>query len=230
MSGPTRGNDQITVTRPRLHLSHDSEYDYLSCVEFGRTEDGHHPDGWLTVSRRFGYMLDEPDGRAVGFRVNDFSEFDPQRMPEVWGDPRFDCPALGLSDASAGEICLAAAAQLEGDTINRRAFGLATALDDPEDAAPVWKQVIEAGDMMGHYGLGYTLLEGGDVRGAYKHLRVYTEVARWSPWAWNYRGQAAEAMGERTEARDCYRRTLRLERLHQEQTDAAERLEALGER
>ncbi len=218
------------MTRPRLHLSHDSEYDYLSCVEFGLTEDGHHPDGWLTVSRRFGYMLDEPDGRAVGFRVNDFSEFDPQRMPEVWGDPRFDCPALGLRDTSAGEICLAATAQLEGDTINRRAFGLATALDDPEDAAPVWKQVIEAGDMMGHYGLGYTLLEGGDVRGAYKHLRVYTEVARWSPWAWNYRGQAAEAMGEKTEARDCYRRTLRLERLHEEQTGAAERLEALGDR
>ena len=75
--------------------------------------------------------------------------------------------------------------------------------------------MIEAGDLMGHYGLGYTLLELGDLHGAYKHLRVYTEIARYSPWAWNYRGRAAEAMGEMTEARDCYRRAIGLERLLQ---------------
>ena len=117
-------------------------------------------------------MLAEPSGRAVGFKVEDCSEFEPERLPGIWSDPRFDCPALGLTGATAGDICLAARAEPEGDTNNRRVFGLAIALDDPVDAAPVWKQVIQTGDMKGHFGLGYTLLELGETHTAYKHLRI----------------------------------------------------------
>ncbi len=32
--------------------------------------------------------------------------------------------------------------------------------------------MIQTGDMKGHFGLGYTLLELGETHTAYKHLRI----------------------------------------------------------
>ena len=149
-------------------------------------------------------MLDKPDGKVVGFKVLGFSEFDAERCEGHLDGPAVPLPRTrAAARPRAGEICLAAEAQLEGDTVNRLMFGFATA-HEGEEAMHVWRQVIEAGDLMGHYGLGYTLLELGDLHGAYKHLRVYTEIASYSPWAWNYRGRAAEAMGDHGEARRCY--------------------------
>lgn len=108
-------------------------------------------------------------------------------------------------------------------------FGFATA-HEGEEAMHAWRHVIEAGDPMGHFGLGYTLLELGDLHGAYKHLRAYTEIAKYSPWAWNYLGRAAEALGDHIEARRHYERAISLEELQGEPTDADERLAGLGGR
>lgn len=214
------------MARPNLYLSHDEDYDCLACFEFGRTDDGHHPDAWHGVSEWFGWMLDKPDGKIVGFMVRDFSEFDPERCKGIWKRPRFQVPALGLRKATAGEICLAAKAQVRGDTVNRLMFGFATA-HEGEEAMHAWRHVIEAGDLMGHFGLGYTLLELGDLHGAYKHLRAYTEIAKYSPWAWNYLGRAAETLGDHVEARPHYERAISLEDLQGEPTDADERLAGL---
>jgi len=217
------------MARPNLYLSHDADFDWLACFPFGRTDDGHHPEAWRGVSRRFGWMLDKPDGKVIGFKVLRFSDFDAERCKRIWKAPRFHVPALGLRKATAGEICLAAKGQVQGDTVNRLMFGFATA-HKGEEAMHAWRHVIEAGDPMGHFGLGYTLLDLGDLHGAYKHLRVYTEIARYSPWAWNYLGRAAEALGDPAEARAAYERALGLEELQDEQTDADERLAELGGR
>jgi tetratricopeptide (TPR) repeat protein len=214
------------VRYPSLYFSYDAHLDWLMCFEFGRTDDGCHPEAWLGVTDEFGYLLDRPGGRVVGFKVIDFSEFDADAVSGIWSAPLFHCPTLGVRRASAGEICLAGGAQLNGSTLNRVLFQLAVG-QSGEEAADLWRQVLEAGDVMGHFGLGYTLLELGDWHGAYNHLRAYTEITRYSPWGWNYRGQVCEGMGEVAEARRCYRRAIRLEGLQGESTDARERLVAL---
>ncbi len=90
------------MARPNLYLSHDADFDWLACFEFGRTDDGHHPEAWLGVSKRFGWMLDKPGGKVVGFKVLRFSEFDAERCKGIWKGPRFHCPALGLRKATRG--------------------------------------------------------------------------------------------------------------------------------
>ena len=81
--------------------------------------------------------------------------------------------------------------------------------------------------MEAHYGLGYTLLSLDRPHDAYRYLRYYTELTPANAWAWCFRGQAAEAMGEPAEARDCYQRAVELER-DDLATDAGERLRALA--
>ena len=81
--------------------------------------------------------------------------------------------------------------------------------------------------MEAHFGLGYTLLDLDRPHDAYRHLRYYTEIVAANAWAWCFRGRAAEALGETTEARHCYARAVELERAGEDETDAAERLDAL---
>ena len=81
--------------------------------------------------------------------------------------------------------------------------------------------------MEAHYGLGYTLLALERPHEAYRHLRFYTELTPTNAWAWCYRGQAAEGIGENAEARHCYQRAVELDPAGEEDTDAAERLDAL---
>jgi hypothetical protein len=61
------------------------------------------------VSESFGYLWRHPDGPEIGFKILDFSTFDPEdpEVAEIWEGPRFDVPVLGLRDSTAGEIVLA---------------------------------------------------------------------------------------------------------------------------
>src|SRR4051812_23695364 len=96
--------------------------------EFGRIDDAQPPECWQGVTEQLGFLHDAPGGRVVGFKVLDFSEFDPEDVAavEVWGEPRFDAPQLGLANASAGEIILAARSFFDGqDSLNRRLFSAA---------------------------------------------------------------------------------------------------------
>jgi ADP-ribosyl-[dinitrogen reductase] hydrolase len=215
---------------PRLYISHDTGLDWLMAFEFGRVDDAQPPDSWEHVSGQFAFLRDAPGGRVVGFRVAEFSIFDPddEDYDGIWDEPRFDAPLLALSDASAAEIVVAARAHFDGrDSLNRRLFSAATNTTG-EEALVAWRHCLESGDAMAHFGLGYTLFELGRHAEAYRHLRHYTEIAPHGAWNWCWYGYAAEAIGEVTEARRAYRRAIELERAGDHETDAAERLERLA--
>jgi len=213
------------MIRPKLFLNHDADYDWLIALEFGRVDDGQPSERWSEACESLGY-LDDGDGRALGFKVLDFSTFDPEEVDEIWDEPRFAVPVLGLPEASAGEIVLAARPLIGGgDTINRSYFGAATGAVG-EEAARLWLACLEAGDQMAHFGLGYTLYDLGRFHEAYRHLRHYAEIAPAAAWNWVWLGKAAEAIGEYDEARLAYERALEEEEDDGE-TDAEEHLDRL---
>ena len=229
MSGRHPARDSIPVTVPRPYLNHIAHFDWLIALQFGRVDDAQPPENWRGVSESFGFLHDAPGGREVGFKVLDFSLFDPDdpEVAEIWDGPRFDAPVLGLRAVTAGEIVLAARALFgEQSSINRVYFGAATEAEGVE-ALGLWLACLQAGDGMAHFGLGYTLYDLGRFSEAYRHLRHYTEIAPCGSWNWCWLGKAAEAVGETTEARAAYERALELERDGGEETDAAELLEQL---
>lgn len=215
---------------PRLHLNHIASLDCLIAVEFGRVDDGQSAESWEVLSEDFGFLRATPEGPVIGFRVNRFSRFDPD-APEVaaiWTQARFECPMLGLADASAGEIVIAARALLDGEsTLNRFYFSAAVeAHEDPEAALRLWLGCLQCGDSMAHFALGYTLYELGRHHEAYRHLRYYAQIAPAGAWNWCWLGRAAAAIGETGEARAAYERAIALE-AGGEETDARELLHAL---
>ena len=215
------------MTAPVLRLSYDDRTDRLLCLEYGRVDDGMHPDAIEEVCEDFGLIHDEPDGRPVGFMVNDFVLFEADAEHDLWDGPRFDCPALGLREATVGVICAAASVYVDGSTIDRILFWNAVSENDAEEAVEDWRCVIEVGDLKGHFGIGYTLFELGRFTEAYMHLRTYTDIAPYCAWGWNWRGQAALATGDVDQARTCFERTLEVEQVEHTETDAEERLAAL---
>jgi tetratricopeptide (TPR) repeat protein len=211
-----------------LFINRDPDLDWLIALEYGRVCDGHPPEQFRAVGKHFGWMLDRPGGRRViGFCVTALREFDPEAHPALWRGPHFDAPLFGLTRARAGEIVLATkAALLDEPTTNRCYFADAVA-DEGERALAAWRQCLECGDQMAHYGLGYTLLALDRAREAYGHLRFYTELSPANAWAWCFLGQACEAIGETAEARAAYEKAAELA----DDTDAHARLRALqGER
>ena len=217
------------MATPRLFLNHDADYDWLIALEFGMTDDGQPAENWRAVAEDIAYLID--DQRCVGFVVKNWSEFDPHdpELAQIWLEPRFDVPALGLRDVSAGEVILAAKPFLAGgSTINRHFFDAAVAArKKPRKAVVHWLRCLQAGDVMAHYGLGYTLYELGRFHEAYRHLRTYTEITPSNPWAWCWFGRVADAVGETGEAEAAYRRALQLEQERDDETDAAELLDDL---
>jgi hypothetical protein len=101
---------------PRLYVSYDRDLDWLMAFEFGCVDDAQVPEHWRGVSEAFGYLDDSPGGRTVGFKVLDFSVFDAEdpAVAEIWDEPRFHAPMLGLLNASAGEVVLAARTHFGG--------------------------------------------------------------------------------------------------------------------
>jgi tetratricopeptide (TPR) repeat protein len=212
-----------------LYLNHVAHYDWLIALEFGRVDDAQPPENWRGVGESFAFLHDSPGGPVVGFKVVDFSRFDPDdpEVADVWEAPRFTVPALALRGASAGEVVLAARALLGGEsTVNQRFFSAATAAEG-EEALALWLACLQAGDSMAHFGLGYTLYDLGRFQEAYRHLRHYTEIAPCGSWNWCWLGKAAQAVGGISEARGAYERALELERDGDDETDARELLEAL---
>ncbi|MDP9384210.1 MAG: hypothetical protein M3P50_03065 [Actinomycetota bacterium] len=217
------------MSPPRLYLNHIAELDWLIALEFGRVDDGQPSEHWDGVTEDFGWLNDAPDGRVLGFKVLDFSEFDAddEDVEEIWDGPRFDVPVLGLTEVTAGEIVIAARAFFGGcSSINRAYFDEAVELQG-EAAVDMWLGCLQAGDAMAHFGLGYTLFELGRFHDAYRHLRHYAEIAPAGPWNWCWFGKAAAAIGELDEARAAYRRAISLEQDGEDETDAAELLAAI---
>lgn len=203
----------------QLYLSYDEDLDWLILIEFGRVENAQPSDHWREISDSFGYLLRSPQGPEIGFKILGFSEFDPEHeeVTEIWEGPRFDVSTLGLTNATAGEIVLAAHPFLSGrSTVNRVYFNAAMRAEGAE-AEMLWRYCLQAGDLMAHYSLGYTLYELGRYREAYRHLRAYTELVPADGWAWCWLGKACEAMGDTEEARSTYAKAIELDGDH---TDA----------
>ena len=87
---------------------------------------------------------------------------------------------------------------------------------------------LEAGDLKARYGLGCTLVEMGEYRGAYDNLRIYTELTPHNAWAWCWFGRACEGLGEAEEAASAYRRAIEREEGGSFETDAPGLLRSLG--
>jgi tetratricopeptide (TPR) repeat protein len=219
------------MSRPQLYLNHDADFDWLIAVEYGAADDDQPDEYRKVVSDSFAYLLDRPGGRAIGFTVKGFSAFDPEdaRLSEAWEGPRFDAPQLGLRNASAGEIAVAAGHFFKGDSsVNRWHFDRAVGSSGKE-AEFHWRATLQAGDAMAHYGLGYTLVELGRAEEARAHLEEYTRAVPENAWAWCWLGRACEEMGEPERARAAYEKALELEAGSEDETDAAELLEGLDE-
>src|SRR3954454_9404316 len=160
------------MERPTLYLSRDIADDWLSAIEFGTVDDGQPSDHWLGLSDQVGFLMASPFGPVIGFHVKEFSELDldDEDHEPMWSGPRFDVPVLGLRDACAGDICLAAEAYLGDEpTVNRAFFHAAMEAPDREEALKLWRVCLECGDLMAHYSLGYTLHGLGRHREAYMH-------------------------------------------------------------
>lgn len=215
------------MERPRLYLNHIPMLDWLVALEFGRVDEGQPPGNWVPPTRaceQLGFLRDGGD-RVLGFKVLEYSAFDPEAEPAVFDGPRFDVPVLGLADVSAGEIVLAARALFGSEpSINRVYFEEAIGATGRE-ALALWLGCLQAGDAMAHYGLGYTLHAAGRHTEAYRHLRHYTEISPCNPWAWRWLGVAADAIGETVEARAAYTRAVELD--EDDETDASELLDGL---
>lgn len=218
---------------PRLYVSLDAEYDWLSAVEFGYVDDGQPSENWDEVGEAFAYLHLGPveSSPAIGFKVIRFADFDAaaDEVIEIWDEPHFDAPQLGLRDVAAGEIIVAARALCGTDrsSLNRVIFDDAAGLSGRR-ALAAWTACLQAGDCMAHFALGYTLLELGRSREAYRHLRYYAEISPAMPWSHCWLGKAAEAIGEPEEARAAYERAIELTEAGGPGTDAPELLAALG--
>lgn len=218
---------------PSLYISRDLDLDWLEALVFGRVTDGHPDEATLVVGSSFRWIMEPETGECIGFELAELTGFDPMadEHAAIWEGPRFDAPSLALSGVTAGEIvCAARARYADRSTYNRELFDLALDAQecDGEEAALRWRQVLEAGDPHGHYGLGYVLCEMGRHREAYSHLRYYAEANAHNAWAWCWVGKTCEELGDLDEARGAYARALALEHGGGFHTDAASRLEALG--
>ena len=240
MSADPTDRDQREMTvyeEPvRAHLSLDPWWEQLTVLRFGSVWDGQ-PEGCVgqfAADERLLFLLEEPDGPAIGFMVSGPHEFEPDQFsdPLIWEGPRFEVPVLGLPDASIGEIVLAVQGQFAEDEPTNDAMFFHMAIDaageeDLEKEAWCFRMALEAGEQKARYGLGYTLVELGRHREGYEHLRLYTELTPHNSWAWCWLGRACEGLGELGEAERAYRRAIELEEEGAYETDALEFLREL---
>ena len=229
-SAPRRSQREPLDPEPmpvRLYLNHHAAADRLVAIEFGSVESGQPPGFWREVGRGFSWLI--PDDHTLGFKVERFAAFDVESrsVATIWDPPLFAAPALGLGESSAGEIIIAARSFFAGQSsVNRKLFDVASACSG-EDAVDAWRACLQSGDASAHYGLGVSLFELGRHQEAYRHLRHYAELAPHGSWNWCWYGKAAQALGNRQEARHAYEIAIELEDEGEEPTDARELLEQL---
>jgi hypothetical protein len=222
-------------TRLPLHLSVNVTDDWLEAIEFGAVVDGRPATQLIEVAPQVRFVLRSPRGPVAGFTVHGLSGVDVDELGEAgFGEPRFAVPLLGMDQASIGEVILAARGRFEVSTADVCFFSLALSCaeeeGDLEAAAGHWLSCMEAGDMRGMFGLGYTMFDLGRHTDAYTHLRRYAELAPHNSWSWLWLGRTCEVLGELDEAAAAYRAAMRREREGSFRTDAAERLRDLERR
>jgi len=218
----------VEVTKAPLFLSHDPDYDWLVAVEFGAVLDGKADEEYIPIDDDCAFARRDGDGPVIGFVLNEYSAYDPAAHADLFEGPRFDVPVLGLEQASLNEIVLSARATIGGlSTADVVMFDLAVGEQGSAEAELAWRACLTTGNMKAHFGLGYTLWELGKNHEAYRHLRLYTELAPRNAWAWCWFGKACTSLGELHEARAAFERALELEEAGSFETDAEELLRSL---
>lgn len=226
----------LRATSLPLHLSVNVADDWLEAIEFGAVVDGRPESQRIDLTSDARLVLRTSRGPVSGFTVHSLSTVDLDVLGDVafGGRMRFAVPVLGFDAATLGEVVLAARARFAVSTADVCFFTLALSCaeeeGDLEGAAGHWLSCVEAGDMRGLFGLGYTYFDLERYRDAYGYLRRYSELAPHNSWSWLWLGRAAEAIGEVDEACAAYRRAIRREREGSFRTDAPERLRALEKR
>lgn len=221
----------MTTTALPLRVSWDPLFfQQASAVVFGTVADEWHGERYRAEPSGLDFLADEEE-TIVGFQLG-LDEWDPDAEDEdVYGGPRFWVPALGLQQATAGEILLAAEARWGWEDSSVDAWLFSQAIEAKasslELAADLWTQVIDTGDLKGVFGLGYTLYDLGRFREAHAHLRHYTELCPQNSWAWCWYGKSLAAIGEPSAAAEAYLRAIELEHDGGMETDAPELLEEL---
>jgi tetratricopeptide (TPR) repeat protein len=230
-SRPPLSAEAVETARPTLQISYDADQDYLEATLPGAVIDGPLEEEVDEILEGL-HLVRRAGGPVVGFGVQDAFAWDPEANAgdaAVWGERlRFDVPTLALTDAPIGLVVLAAQRTLEGSTSDVLWFDLAVAQgEDPAAAEHWWRACLATGQLRAHFGLGYTLLALDRPGEAYGHLAAYTGLAPHNSWAWHWRGQAAEALGEPGEAIACFRRAVEAEAAGSWETDADAHLERL---
>jgi tetratricopeptide (TPR) repeat protein len=228
------------ATTTPLHLTVDPWWDLLTALAYGRTDDGLPDEQVVALDEepRVRFVLDAPGrGPVIGFSVSEPHDVDVlgSCAPGVWDGPRFDVPALALTQATLGEIVRAVQTRYDRGEPTADALHFHRAIATGEDAAADldeaverWRLALEAGETKALFGLGYTLVQAERPREAYDALRRYTELTPHNAWAWCWLGRACAGTGDLAEARAAFERALACERAGSFATDAEELLGGLG--
>ena len=190
----------------------------LSVQEFGTVWDGQPAEQVRVLAEddRIAFLLDEPGGSrfvgAIAHKPFEIELVGRLEVDELVDEPRFIVPALGPEALSLGENPAACPAALQRGRTHERRAALPCRDRRPgvraQLALSMFKLAIEAGDLKGHFGAGYTLLELGYAAPAAEHLRIYTRLTPVNAWAWCWLGKAQLVLGETTAARASFERAI----------------------
>ena len=207
----------LPITRHPARVSYDAGAARLLVCEFGSVPEERMEDQCIGLGDLMRFFLRRSHGTVIGFEVAEPEWIDTEtRVSDVWGEPRFRVPVLGLRRASVGEIVLRASTVFAGrSTADVTADSRGQRLLAERDYAPAeeafW-DALDAGDLRGHLRLAPTLCGQGRYSGAYDHARIFTELAPRNSWGWAWLGRICLELEATAEARGALRRAVALER------------------
>jgi hypothetical protein len=217
------------VTRVPARVSYDADADRLHVCEFGTVAEERMADQCPPLTDQLRLFLRHRGGPVIGFEITDLATLDADTTElDLWGEPRFTAPTLGVRNASVAEIALRARAMFAGrSSADVEAEERGHRADDPETAEHAYREALDAGALRAHLGLASALSAQGRYTAAYDHARIFTELAPRNSWGWAWLGRACAELGAREEARRALRRAIALERAGSYCTPARELLRSL---
>ena len=213
------------ITRHPVHCSYDADVDVLYACEFGAVPENRMSDQHLDISESLRFYLRRRGGIVMGFRIAGLTSVAIDACGhDLWDDPRFSAPGLGLRNASVGEIVLRARTDMAGrstaDVVAIERGRRLLSAQDYEAAEAAFREALDAGLMRARVALVAALCGQGRYSEAYDHARIFTEVAPRNSWAWAWLGRTCVEVGAPIEAQNALRRAVALERKGSYQTPA----------
>jgi len=217
------------ITRHPARVSFDADRDTLHVCEFGTVAEERMEDQCLAIGDHLKLFLRHRGGAVIGFGIDALAEIDvDDAEPDLWGDPCFRVPTLGLTRGSVGEIALRARTAFAGrSTADVVAQARGRAAQAPALAELAYRDALDAGNLRAHLWIASSLAAQGRYADAYDHARIFAELAPRNSWAWAWVGRVCVELGEVREARIALRRAVTLERQGSYATPARRVLQSL---